>query len=201
VGGKVKWCKTISLRQPLAGVRLIPPATATGQAPGDAADSRREQAAYERGMADGERRLSEQLLKQRSEVLALQNGIFASLRQSVGQAVRQSESTLIDLALETARRLVSDIPVSVAMVEAAVRSAVAHVEAGVEYHIHLNPEDLALLQRSNSPALLPGPGNEDVRILSTPEVTRGGCIVKTRFGEIDARRETKLELIRQSLNS
>ncbi len=197
----MKWSKTIALRQPLAGVRLTGTVPGNGHGATEAAEARREQAAYERGLAEGERRLSEQLLRQRAEVLALQNGVFTSLRRAVGQTVRQSESALIDLALETARKLVSDLPISAEMIEAAIRSALAHVEAGTEYHVHLHPEDLVLLQRSNSPALLPGPGNQDVRILTSPEVTRGGCIVKTRFGEIDARRETKLELIRQSLDS
>jgi flagellar assembly protein FliH len=197
----VKWSESISPGRPLAGIRLVGSPNANGSAVAEAADPRREQTAYERGLAEGERRLSEQLLRQRSELLALQNGIFTSLRQAVGQAVRQSESTLIELALETARRLVSDLPVSAEMIEASIRCALAHVEASTEYHVFLNAEDLALLQRANSPALLPGPGNEDVRVHSSGEVTRGGCIVKTRFGEIDARRETKLDLIRQSLES
>jgi flagellar biosynthesis/type III secretory pathway protein FliH len=40
-----------------------------------------------------------------------------------------------------------------------------------------------------------------VRFQPSPEVTPGGCLVQTRFGVIDARRETKLELIRQSLET
>jgi hypothetical protein len=55
------------------------------------------------------------------------------------------------------------------------------------------------LQQCNSPVLLPGPGHDAVHFHTSVEVTRGGCLVETRFGVIDARRETKLELIRQSL--
>jgi flagellar biosynthesis/type III secretory pathway protein FliH len=40
-----------------------------------------------------------------------------------------------------------------------------------------------------------------IRFHDSPEVGRGGCLVQTRFGAIDARRETKLELIRKSLVS
>jgi flagellar assembly protein FliH len=197
----VRWSKTVSLRQPLSGIRVGGRAGTNGHTAEESADSRREKAAYDRGVADGERRLSEQLLRQRAEVLALQNGVFASLRQAVSEAVRQSESAVIELAVETARKLVSDLPISTEMIEAPIKSALAQVESGTEYHIHLHPEDLALLQKCNSPALLPGPGNKDMQILASAEVTRGGCVVKTRFGEIDARRETKLELIRQSLDS
>ena len=36
-----------------------------------------------------------------------------------------------------------------------------------------------------------------LRFVHSPEATRGGCIVQTRFGVIDARRETKLEQLQQ----
>jgi flagellar biosynthesis/type III secretory pathway protein FliH len=38
-----------------------------------------------------------------------------------------------------------------------------------------------------------------VRFHDSAQVSRAGCLVQTRFGAIDARRETKLEAIRQSL--
>lgn len=40
-----------------------------------------------------------------------------------------------------------------------------------------------------------------LRFAGSSEVTRGGCLVQTRFGVIDARRETKVEQIRQALNA
>ena len=59
-------------------------------------------------------------------------------------------------------------------------------------------EDFALLQRANSP-LLVGSEIEKMRFQTSPEVTRGGCLVQTRFGVIDARRENKFDLLKKSL--
>jgi flagellar assembly protein FliH len=197
----VKWSQTIAFGQPLRGVALLGAGSPESRERLDASQIKREQSAYDRGLAEGERRLSEQLLRQRAELLELQNGILAGLRAAVPQVVRQSESTLIELAIEVAQKLVAGLPVSTEMVEAAVRSALAQAEQSTEFDISLHPDDLGLLKRSNSPVLLPGPGNEAVRFHNSSEVTRGGCLVQTRFGVIDARRETKLELIRQSLDS
>ena len=133
--------------------------------------------------------------------LSLLYGVLASLRQAVPQVVRQSEAGVVGLALEVARKLISDMPVSAEMVEAAVRSALAQAEEDAEFQIFLHADDLALLQRSNSPVLLPGPGNEAMQFHASSEVTRGGCLVETCFGVIDTCRETKLKLIRQSLNA
>ena len=197
----MKWCKTFSPGLPVRDARVICPARPeTGLAPASG-DPSREQAAFERGLAEGEKRLGEQLLRQRTELLELQNGILTSLREAVPQVVRQSESALIQLALEVAHKLVGDLPVSAEMVGAVVRTALAQVEESAEFHVYLHADDLALLQKCNSPVLLPGPGNEAARFQASPEVTRGGCLVQTRFGVIDTRRETKLELIRESLDT
>ena len=197
----MKWCRTFAPGRPLRNARVIRPAhSETGLAPATG-DSSGEQAAFERGLAEGEKRLGEQLLRQRTELLELQNGVLASLREAVPQVVRQSESALIQLAMEVAQKLVGDLPVSAGMVEAAIRSALAQVEESAEFHVYLHADDLALLQKCNSPVLLPGPGNEAMRFQASSEVTVGGCLVQTRFGTIDARRETKLELIRQSLET
>jgi flagellar assembly protein FliH len=197
----MQWRKSLSIGHPLSAVCLVPHAVPQTREATTARDQQREQAAYERGLADGEKRLSEQLLRQRAEVLELQNGVLAALQQAVPQVVRQSEAGVVVLALEVARKLVSDLPISGEMIEAAVRSALAQTEESTELHISLHAADLALLQRSNSPVLLPGPGNEAIHFHTSAEVTRGGCLVETRFGVIDARRETKLKLIRQSLNA
>jgi flagellar assembly protein FliH len=195
----MKWCKTIALGRPLREVRLRSPGSAAGCATSARLDAEREKAAYDRGVVDGEKRLSQQLLQQRAELLEVQNGILASLRDALPRVARQAESGLIDLAIEVASKLVSGLPISREMVEAAVRGALAEVEATSAFDVFLHPEDLALLQQCNSPALLPPPGNEKIRFLASPDVSRGGCLVQTRFGLVDARRETKLELLRRSL--
>jgi flagellar assembly protein FliH len=127
--------------------------------------------------------------------------VLASLRDAVPQVAREGERALVDLALEAARKLVSGLPVSAEMIEAAVKEAIAQVEDTAGFTVQLHPEDLALLERTNSPLLLPQGGDERIRFQPSANVTRGGCVVQTRFGVIDARRETKVELLRSALTS
>lgn len=197
----MRWHNTLAPGFPLRGLTRVPPARTACAEPAPDHALLREQAAYERGLADGEKRLGQQLLSQRADLVALQNGALASLRQSCRQVVQQSEATLIELALEVARKLVADLPVSVDQVTASIRSALAQVDGATEFHIFLHPDDLALLEKCNAPILLPGSGNESMHFRASPEITRGGCLVETRFGTIDARRETKLELLRQTLHA
>jgi flagellar assembly protein FliH len=148
---------------------------------------------------EGEKALSEQLLKQRNELHELMQGIITSLRQAVPQVIHDTENTLVSLALEVAHKLVSEMPISVPMIEATVRDALAQIEGTAQYTVRLHPSDLELLKNASSPLLASVDESTEFRFLSSPEVGRGGCLVQTRFGTVDARRETKFDLLKRTL--
>ena len=196
----MKWSKTISFARPLRNVQVArascaPSTTETGQPSSSDLDQ-----AYERGRRDGERALSEQLLQQRAEMAELQRGVLDVLRRIVPQVVKETETTLIRLALESAQKLVADMPISAEMIEAVVRNALRQVEDTSEITVQLHPADLALLQKNDSSLLKDFSGGNALRFASSSEVSRGGCLVQTRFGTIDARRETKLEALQRTLS-
>jgi flagellar assembly protein FliH len=157
-----------------------------------------EREAYDRGRREGEDALRGQLLDQRKEFLELQRGAIQSLREAVPQVVRDSETALIVLAVEAAQRLIGGLPISAEMVEAVVREALAQVEDTAEITVLLHSDDLALLQKHPAPSSA-DTGGPQVQFRSSPEVTRGGCLVQTRFGIVDGRRETKVELMKRTL--
>jgi flagellar assembly protein FliH len=164
-----------------------------------AADPASEREAYERGRHDGEKALREQLIRQRAEIMELQNGVLNSLRQSISQVTRECEGAMVALALEIAGKLVADLPISSEMIEGAVREALTHVEQKGSIVVLLNPMDYELLQQANSPVLLTDAGGERIKFESSANVSRGGCLVQTKFGVVDARRETKFEALKASL--
>ncbi len=161
----------------------------------------REQAAYEKGRRDGQRALGEQMLQQRNEMVELQNGVLLSLKQSLPKMIRENESALMNLALELAQKIVAGMPVDPAMLEAVVQEALQQASDTAGVVIKLHPDDLALLRKHNSPLLNGLPETGSLRFTVSPEVTRGGCVVQTRFGQIDARRETKVEQLRLTLTA
>ena len=187
--------ETVPLRQPLRGVTLRPLVAPVKSAATD--DPVR--VAYERGLRDGERKLSEQLLAQRNEFSELQRGVVESLRAAVPRVVHDAEAALMTLALQAAQKLVAGLPVTTEMIEAVVREALGQVEDTAEIAVALHPDDLALLEKSGSPLLVPTAGGAKTTFRAGPEVTRGGCVVHTRFGVVDARRETKAELLQQAV--
>jgi flagellar assembly protein FliH len=161
----------------------------------------REEEAYQRGRRDGESALNQQLIQQRAEVAELQRGILESLRRAVTQVVQESETALINLALETAKKVVANLPIDVELVEAVVQEALRQVEDTSEILVQVHAEDLALLRKHDSKILNGLPDKGPLRFVTSADVTRGGCLVQTRFGLVDARREVKLEQLTQALSS
>lgn len=193
---KMKWSESIPFNRPLRGVRLLTPAPTQDW---QEHLREREQSAYERGRRDGARTQNEQFARQRSDVAELQNGVLESLRHAVPQVIQETEITLINLALEAAQKIVAGLPINLETVEAVVREAVRQAEDTAEITVQLHPDDLALLRTNHSPVLGGLPECGPLKFLGSAEVTRGGCLVQTRFGLIDARRETKIEQLRQTL--
>jgi flagellar assembly protein FliH len=186
----------IRLNAAIRDVRLV---AVHDEAGWERRQQQQEEESYRRGYIAGERSLSTQLLQMRNDMAEAQRGVLEALRQSIPQVGQQCEQTLVQLALQAATRLVAGLPISVEMVEACVRDAVAQVEEATEFVIHLHPEDLALLQRVGAPLLTPNPGGDRLQFHASAEVSRGGCLVHTRFGTIDALRETKLKQMATAL--
>jgi flagellar assembly protein FliH len=80
-----------------------------------------------------------------------------------------------------------------------VHDALGQVESTAQVTVRLHPADLKLLQKAHSSLLVTDEGANEFRFLGSPDVTRGGCLVQTRFGVVDARRETKFDLLKRNL--
>lgn len=191
----MKWFDSIPLTHPVQDVRVLT------QSPSQAWSEHlreREQAAFERGRHEGENSLREQLISQRNEMGGVLNGVIESLRKTIPQVIQETESALIRLALESAQKIVAGLPIDATMVEEVVREALRQVEDTAQVTIQLNADDLALLQKHKAEILNGVPGSGPLRFISSSEVSRGGCLVQTRFGVIDARRETKIDQLQEA---
>lgn len=190
------WSEKIRLNQPLKDVTLAP---LPGSPEWEQRVVERERAAFERGRIEGERALSQQLVQQRSDLLELQNGVLTSLRQTLPKLVTDAEESLVQLAYSAALKIIADIPISTELVEAVVREALGQLDHEANIVVLLNPQDLDLLRKINAPLLLEQVGGQPLRFQASPDITRGGCLLQTNFGVVDARRETKIERLRDSL--
>ena len=188
------WRETIRFAQPPRRAEL----TASWSAVLEKRIAERERDATEKGRAEAQQLFSQQLIEQRQQLIALQEGILGALKDSIPGVVRDCETHVAALALEVARKLIDGMPVSAEMIEAAISTAMRQVEESSHYTIFINPADLELLQ-SASASILGANDTRKITVTASNEISRGGCIVETPFGRVDARRETKFDLLKNAL--
>ena len=168
-----------------------------------------EQAAYERGKKDAEASLQGQLEVMKTEYAAEQQQKLADFFKNIqddlgGQVPRMLQSLekhVINLAADIAMKIVAGTPVDKSMVETVVKDALAKAEKDTDVVVLLNEADLELLSQADSELLQRTHGSSEVVFKASPEVSRGGCLLETRYGTVDARIETKADVLKKAVTT
>ena len=151
------------------------------------------QAAYAEGLAAGR---SEGLREGGAEVQA-QLGILRSLIDSLARPLERLDARVVDeliaLTIALVRQLVRrEIRTEPGVIVAAVREAIAVLPLSArEIAVKVHPDDAALL-RERYPEQA-AEGGLGWRLVESPAISRGGCVVVTSTSEVDATVERRLE--------
>jgi flagellar assembly protein FliH len=156
-----------------------------------------EKAAHEQGFIQGEKtametaeRKVEAAMKRYAESI----GEIQKLRSSL---YAQVEREVVKLALAAAKKIVHrEIHIDRDIVQTLVHVALSHVSEKSAVTICLNPEDYSyLLDRR---ADLSQSEGRDISLLADKSIERGGCLIQTNCGDIDARIEEKFREVENS---
>ena len=168
-----------------------------------------EQAAYERGKKDAEATLQGQLEVMKTEYATEQQQKLADFFKNIqddlgGQVPRMLQSLekhVINLAADIAMKIVAGTPGDKSMGETVVKDALAKAEKDTDVVVLLNEADLELLSQADSELLQRTHGSSEVVFKASPEVSRGGCLLETRYGTVDARIETKADVLKKAVTT
>jgi flagellar assembly protein FliH len=144
---------------------------------------------FARGYASGERAGTEAGAKRAEGMLRRIAQTVEELEQLKGSLARQTERQVVQLALALARRVVlRELTLDPDLVAAMAHVALARLGDGSPATIRLNPEDYAVIaaQRGEQWA------GTSVSVLPDPALPRGGCLVESAFGVIDASVDAQL---------
>jgi flagellar assembly protein FliH len=190
----VAYAKLIPFDRPLAGAAI--PGQA-GRFCSEAELAAREEAAYTRGV-DAARELADQeMVEFRADIERLREGVFKKLTGLEPALTTQLRDTLPGLAVEIARRLLAGFEPSPAVVSRICEEALGEIFPEREnLELVVSPADAALLEKINPDWLRRYPG---LRIRAESTLSPGDCQVHSRFGLTDARMQTKLTALQNSL--
>ena len=129
-----------------------------------------------------------------SELLQLKN-----IRQ---ETYRYIEKQVVDLALAIARKVVCrEIEMDKEVVMCVAREALAKVDDAVEIKIKMSPSDLQFIEKAKYQLSDLIDKIDNVTLEAEENIQRGGCILETNLGEIDARIEKQLQAVEESFRN
>ncbi len=155
------------------------------------------EAAYKSGYDDASSQYNQQVLEFRAEVNALREGTFSQLEAKFRSIVSEARQALMTLTYDCVSRALGNLEMSPEIVASVVDAIVT--ESGLDEEtmvVRLHPADLAMLVDLESGLRAKHPGLD-----FAPDATlsRGDCVLTSRFGKIDGLMATKIEKLKGSL--
>lgn len=158
-----------------------------------------ERKAYENGFCAGEKAGFEFGRKKAEVVFNGLDGILSELVSFRETLYAKCERDMTELALSIAKKVIQrETEIKEDGVMSCLRTAVKSVVAGGEITIRVNPKDLEVAS-ANRPELMRLNGVKGMSFEAGEDIARGGCLVSTNFGEIDATIESALSEIEEKL--
>jgi flagellar assembly protein FliH len=112
------------------------------------------------------------------------------------ETFRQAESELVTLAIEIARKVIHrEVATDSQIVSGLARVALSRIPKRAPATIHLHPDDLTYLE-SNLDKLQSG---HSLTLVVDHSIGRGGCVVHTELGDVDATIEQQFAEIEEAL--
>jgi len=156
----------------------------------------KEDQAFERGKKEGEE-AARQEIETRAAQLA---SVISSLDQARQMILSQAEETVLELSLAVARRFVeSSALYGNDLIKQTIKSAVKMVTEKEKVIIRINPDDLEQVRAHQDDIIFIGDGIGKLEIRPDKKVDRGGCVVETEAGNIDARIESRFAEIEKAM--
>jgi len=116
--------------------------------------------------------------------------------------IRESEKEIVDLIIMAARKIVhKEISTDREIIAHVVKSALKSLTDRKEIAVYLNPEDHSLIAEHKNRLFGDVDDLKNLTFFEDEAVKRGGCLIESRYGEVDARIEKQLEQLEKELIS
>lgn len=156
--------------------------------------------AYELGLDEGRKKAFDDAAVSIAEKLDHFEQLLSSLANMKTELLAHNETHLVSLAYGMASRLAgAHLENDNAAVVEVVRNAVAVAQAEEDIRLEMHPEQAAFIEELRKQGGREFEFLKKIRVEPNDKLQRGGCIVQTNYGEIDARVETRLQKLWESL--
>ncbi len=190
-----RYSRTVRVGRPVRAVRVARAAPT----PIEVAEVERLcETARAEGRASVEEVCAHQIHQTREEMLHLNQKVLAAVNEAFAELKREMSQRLPDLVLAVAERVVGALPSDAELMRRIVEKQLEEATPGdAPVEVLLNPQDHALMAGLDTELQARYP---QLAFRENADLEPGDCQVSTRFGLIDARRDTKLRNLRSQIS-
>jgi len=151
--------------------------------------------AYRSGFEDGK----EIMREEQEMVIQLFLSLIEELKKQREEYLKSVEKEMVRLSLEIASKVIQQkIEQDEKVILKNLKHALKHLLDKGRIIIRLNPADLEIVSK-HSKEIKSAEGLKELILEEDSKITRGGCLIHSELGHIDAQIETQLEMIGKAL--
>lgn len=159
-----------------------------------------ERQAWEKAFSRGEQAGLEEGRGKSREIIKRLQGIVTDIETAWTNLIKTHETRIIELICRVTEKVVyGQAIVEQEMVKRAIVEALGVIPEPVNVQISVNPKDYEYIETVKEDFFSHIKALKDVSVTSDAAIHPGGCTVKTKFGEVDATLESRLEAVRECL--
>jgi len=155
-----------------------------------------EKEAYEKGFAQGERDGLELAEKRLETAMGHLQNLIVAIGEERQKLFKTYEKEMVAMVLSIAKRIIrSELTTREDVIVATLREAFKQAIDQGKVVVHLHPLDYLYLSNHSEGLPVRAQDRAGVTLVEDPSVTRGGCLLETSYGEIDATFEGQFDQI------
>lgn len=156
---------------------------------------------YDKGYAAGFRKGAESKEKETATAIETSLKLIREIEQIKKSTLENSEKNLLDLAFAIAEKVIhQEVSEDRGVVASILKEAIKDVLDRDGIKIRLNPKDYTYLSEISPPFLTALDGIRNAAFEKDEGIGRGGLVIETQFGEVDARIEQQMKEVREALD-
>lgn len=160
-----------------------------------------EREAYEKGFAQGEKDGCDLGRKKIAKSVENIEKLLLEINNLKKEILKQFEKEILELVFSIAQKIIhKKINEDDKIINEAVLEAMHSVTEKSQIAIKINPEDFDSVENMKPEFFRSFKDLKSVVVTPDPSVSRGGCLLETPYGDIDASVESRLDKIHQCLN-
>jgi flagellar assembly protein FliH len=158
------------------------------------------QEGYKLGLDEGHKKAFEDHSEAIKANLQEMSTVLASIKNMKKEICSFNESHMVQLLFHMAARLTHDhLKVENQPIVDIIKQAVELAQSEESVTVHVSEKQIAFLETLQAQKKVELDFLDKVKFISNSNITPGGCIVETNYGEVDARVEQRIEKLWETL--